>query len=96
LHHTSHDKLERFLGAMTDRADRRAKFSGATVDVIALAAVRATREAMVARGRDKLPAITGIRSPARRSAAIASTARPKFGRLPGDLPERSGPHCRWV
>ena len=59
LHHVSHDRLERFLAHVTERAIARAKFSGATVDVVALAAVRATREATVARGRDKLPAITG-------------------------------------
>ena len=45
LHHANHDRLERFLARMTERAIERAKFSGATVDVIALAAVRATREA---------------------------------------------------
>src|ERR1043166_6575825 len=49
LHHTNHDRLERFLARITDRAIARAKFSGASVDVIALAAVRATREAVVAR-----------------------------------------------
>src|SRR5213595_1738021 len=59
LHHSSHDRLERFLARMTERAIERAKFSGATVDVVALAAVRATHEAMVARGHEKLPAITG-------------------------------------
>src|SRR5216684_691328 len=59
LHHTSHDRLERFLERVTQRAVERAQYSGATVDVVALAAVRATREATVARGRDKLPAITG-------------------------------------
>src|SRR6185295_20251549 len=58
LHHTSHDKLERFLARMTDRALSQAKFSGATVDVVALAAVRATREATVARVREKVTAIT--------------------------------------
>src|SRR5205085_3972462 len=60
LHHTSHDKLERFLARITERAIDRAKFFGATVDVIALAAVRATRGAVVERGREKLPAITGM------------------------------------
>ena len=54
LHHANHDRLERFLARMTERAIERAKFAGATIDVVALAAVRATREATVARGRDKL------------------------------------------
>jgi len=37
----------------------RAEDTGADIDVVALAAVRATREAMVARGREKLPSILG-------------------------------------
>ena len=36
-----------------------AEHAGATIDVVALAAVRATREAQVARGREKLPSILG-------------------------------------
>ena len=59
LHHTSHDRLERILARMTERAIARAAFSGAAVDVVALAAVRATREAQVGRGRDTRPAIVG-------------------------------------
>src|SRR5262249_61057967 len=59
LHHTSHDRLERILTQMTREAIERAKFSGALVDVVALAAVRATREAMVARGRGRPPASIG-------------------------------------
>src|SRR6201999_2078439 len=59
LHHTSHDRLEAILRLMVDRAPPRAEVAGAAVDVVALAAARATREATVARGRDKLPSILG-------------------------------------
>lgn len=87
LHHANHDRLERFLARMTERAIERAKFSGANVDVIALAAVRATREASVARGRDKLPAIIGT------PLAGESLGREDFdgatdvASFPGDLPD---------
>src|SRR3954469_35643 len=59
LHHISHDRLEAILRRMLDHAATRAGAAGAAVDVVALAAVRATREAQVERGRDKLPSILG-------------------------------------
>jgi predicted YcjX-like family ATPase len=59
LHHTSHDRLESVLRLLVDRSLRRAESFGAQVDVIALASVRATREAMVREGRETLEAIVG-------------------------------------
>ncbi|WP_374545187.1 YcjX family protein [Rhodoblastus sp.] len=59
LHHLSHDRLEAILRQLTARAISRSEFSGAAVDVIALAAVRATREAAVRRGRETIDAIIG-------------------------------------
>src|SRR5437763_1590026 len=87
LHHASHDKLERFLARMTERAVERAKFSGATVDVIALAAVRATREAMVARGREKLPAITGMPVAGEALGRDSFDGETEVASFPGDLPD---------
>jgi uncharacterized protein len=55
LHHLSHDRLEAVLRRAVARAAARAESTGAKIDVVALAAVRATREAMVSRGRDRLP-----------------------------------------
>ena len=68
----------RCCGARSPRPPTRAEYAGAAIDVVALAAVRATREAQVARGREKLPSILG--TPARRREspmARRSTARPK-------------------
>ncbi|MGO9389564.1 YcjX family protein [Rhodoblastus sp.] len=59
LHHMSHDRLEAILRQLTARAIARSEFSGAKVDVIAMAAVRATREVAVRRGRETLDAIVG-------------------------------------
>src|SRR6202023_4201297 len=59
LHHLSHDRLERILARMTQRAADRAALAGARIDVVALAAVRATREATVEQGRERLPSIVG-------------------------------------
>ncbi len=62
LHHTSHDALEAMLRLLTARALARAQSLGARVDVIALAAVRATHEAKVKSdgARQMLDAIVGI------------------------------------
>ena len=59
LHHTSHDRLEAILRLLVDRALARAQGLGAKTDVIALAAVRATREAAVKHDGQTLEAITG-------------------------------------
>lgn len=58
LHHTSHDRLEAILRLLTKRAIARVESVGAEVDVIALAAVRATREAKV--GGPEEPALEAV------------------------------------
>jgi predicted YcjX-like family ATPase len=58
LHHTSHDRLEAILRHLTKRAIARVESVGAEVDVIAMAAVRATREAKVG-GPDE-PALEAV------------------------------------
>src|SRR3982075_2598488 len=86
LHHSSHDRLEAILRRMLDRAATRAKIAGAAVDVVALAAVRATREAQVQRGRDKLPSILG--TPVNGEVANGETfdGETEVATFPGDLP----------
>ena len=68
-------------------ASQRAKFSGAKVDIVALAAVRATHEAMVARGRDKLPAITGTPLAGERLGLEQFDGDTEVASFPGDLPD---------
>ena len=69
LHHTNHDRLEAILRRMVERAIARADVAGAAVDVIALAAVRATREAEVRRGGATLPCIVGVPAPGEQSGS---------------------------
>jgi predicted YcjX-like family ATPase len=87
LHHANHDRLEKFLARITERAIERAQFSGAAIDVVALAAVRATREATLARGRDKLPAIIG--TPVKGETIDKETydGETEVAAFPGDLPD---------
>ena len=60
IHHTGHDRLEAILRRLTSRALARVEGVGASVDVAAIAAVRATREASVKDGRRSVDAIVGV------------------------------------
>ena len=77
LHHSSHDRLEAVLRRAVAKAADRAEYAGAAIDVVALAAVRATREAMVARGRESCPRSSARPHPAKSRMARPSTARPR-------------------
>lgn len=87
LHHANHDRLERFLSRITEQAIERAKFTGATIDIVALAAVRATREAIVTRGRDKLPAIIGTPLEGETIGGERFDGATEVAAFPGDLPD---------
>jgi predicted YcjX-like family ATPase len=87
LHHSSHDRLEAILRRTVDRAVARAEDTGAEIDVVALAAVRATREAQVQRGRDKLPSILGTPAPGETANGEAFDGTAEVATFPGDLPD---------
>jgi predicted YcjX-like family ATPase len=87
LHHTSHDRLEAILRRMMRRAMERAEFSGAQVDVVAIASMRATREANVGRGMDTLPAIVGTPLGGERLGAQVYDGKTEIAQFPGDLPD---------
>ena len=90
LHHESHDRLERLTGRLVERAISRIGMAGAGIEVMAIASVRATREAMVRDGDQSLPVVVGTpiegetingeRFDGKRSTAI----------FPGDLPINPG------
>jgi predicted YcjX-like family ATPase len=88
LHQAGHDRLERILTRMTRDAIARAKFSGAQVDVVAIAAVRATREAIVERKRDRLPSIIGTPA-AGEAAGEVFDGETEIAVFPGDLPQNT-------
>ncbi len=97
LHHTSHDRLEAILAHLTRTAIERAEFSGATVKVLALAAVRATREGTARQGSQTLPCIVGTPLEGQKLGARVFDGVEEFAVFPGDLPEdpealdRAGP-----
>jgi predicted YcjX-like family ATPase len=86
LHHTSHDRLEAILGMLADKAITRAQFAGAEVKVMALAAIRATREAEAKSGRQRLPCIVGVPLPGERLGRQAFDGKTEAAIFPGDLP----------
>jgi hypothetical protein len=88
LHHSSHDRLEAILKRMVERAASRAEFAGAGVDVVALAAVRATREALVQQGREKLPSILGTPEKGETSGGEVFDGDTEVATFPGDLPAK--------
>ena len=86
LHHSSHDRLEAVLRRTVNRAVVTAEDTGADIDVVALAAVRATREAQVQRGREKLPSILGTPAPGEMAGDEAFDGETEVATFPGDLP----------
>ncbi|MDO9382889.1 MAG: YcjX family protein [Hyphomicrobiaceae bacterium] len=86
LHHTSHDRLEGILRLITDRAIARATTAGADVGVMALAALRATREAEVKHGGERLPCIAGTPLPGERIDGRTFDGIKEAAIFPGDLP----------
>ncbi|MCC8235379.1 YcjX family protein [Pinisolibacter aquiterrae] len=87
LHRSSHDRLEKILRRLVDDAMARASLQGAAVDVVALAAVRATREAIVEHDGEKLPAILGRPLPGETLDGEPLDPDAEFALFPGDLPE---------
>lgn len=85
LHHTSHDRLEDILRRLVGRAIQRAEFSGAAVDVVALAAVRATRENSAWQGGKKLPVIIGVPEKGENANGHVCDGEEEVGVFPGDI-----------
>lgn len=87
LHHRDHDRLEAVLSRLVQRAIARAEFAGASVDVIALASVRATREGTVTHRGERLPSIIGTPLPGERVNGDIFDGSSEIAMFPGDLPE---------
>ena len=87
LNHVSHDRLEAILRRLTARAIARSENVGAVIDVVALAAVRATHEVNVGgRGGAALPAVVGIPIAGERIGGEVFDGRTEAAIFPGELP----------
>jgi predicted YcjX-like family ATPase len=86
LNHKSHDRLEAILRTIVARAIARADDAGATIDVIALAGIRATREARIGQGVDALDAVVGIPAAGEVIDGDTFDGESEAAVFPGDLP----------
>mgnify|MGYP002784512517 FL=1 len=84
---TSHDRLEAILMALTQRAAQRVTTAGGDVRVMAISALRATREAEVKQGSETLPCIAGVPMPGEVVAGKTFDGKREAVIFPGDLPD---------
>ncbi len=87
IHHESHDRLQAIVRKLADRAMERANLSGAAVEVLAMAAVRATREGTVKQKRQELPVIIGTPIAGETIGDKTFDGDTETAIFPGDLPE---------
>lgn len=87
VHSESHDRLEAVLRHMVRAASGRAETAGAQVDAVALAAVRATREAQATHNGDQLPTVVGRPVAGEEVGGERFDGARDVAIFPGDLPE---------
>jgi predicted YcjX-like family ATPase len=87
LHHTNHDRLEAILRLIIRRAWHRAEAAGAALDVVALAAIRATREVSVEHRGETLPSIAGVPIAGQMLHGALMDGTKEVAFFPGDLPD---------
>ncbi len=90
LHHENHDRLEAILARLVDSAMARARFAGAKVEVLAIAAVRATHEALMKEHGQSLPVIVGTPLAGETIDGETFDGKTETAIFPGDLPADPG------
>jgi predicted YcjX-like family ATPase len=85
LPQASHDRLEDVLRLIIDKAAARAAIAGAGVKVLAVSALRATREAEAHQGADRLACIRGVPVKGERVGRTVFDGRSEFAIFPGDI-----------
>jgi predicted YcjX-like family ATPase len=86
LHHEMHDRLEAVLQHLVEEANDRAKLSGAEIRAMAIAAVRATREATVREDGSELPVIVGTPVAGEKIDGKTFDGKTRTAIFSGDLP----------
>ncbi|MEM7774536.1 MAG: YcjX family protein [Pseudomonadota bacterium] len=87
LPQTSHDRLSDILALLTSQAMAHATDEGADIDVLALAALRATRETHATVDGEDLACIRGVPMPGERIGDECFDGEREAAIFPGDLPE---------
>lgn len=86
LHHQNHDALEALLSRLVANAIKKARFAGAKVEVVAMAAIRATREATLKEAGETLPVIVGTPMKDQTIDGVTFDGNTETAIFPGDLP----------
>jgi len=86
LNQNDHDKLEAILRLLAQEAAHKAEFTGAKVDALALAAIRATREATVTQKGQAFSCIAGIPELGEVIGGQTFDGEKEAAIFPGDLP----------
>jgi hypothetical protein len=86
LHQDQHDQLEAILDHLVDEARKKALFSGAEVRTLALASVRATREAQARQNGNIIKAVAGVPMKGERIDGEVFDGEREVAIFPGDLP----------
>lgn len=87
LHHTNHDRLEAILSLLVRRAWHRATASGAAVEIVALAGLRATREVSARIDGEMLPCVAGVPLAGEMLDGRVFDGKAEIAFFPGDLPK---------
>jgi len=87
VHSDCHDRLEAILRYMVRAASGRAEFAGAEVEAVALAAVRATREAEARLSGETLPTVVGRPIAGEQIGGQHFDGQREAAVFPGDVPE---------
>lgn len=90
LHHENHNRLQQVVRRIADQAIARADISGASIEVLAMAAIRATREGTVKQGRETLPVIIGTPIKGETIGDETFDGETETAVFPGDLPSDIG------
>lgn len=86
LNRQSHDRLDQLMRVLANRAMLKASDAGADVQVLALAAIRSTREAEVNAGGEALPCIVGVPMAGEHVGDVTFDGMTETALFPGDLP----------
>lgn len=87
IHHESHDRLQAIVRRLSERAVEQARLSGAGIEALAMAAVRATSEGTVRQGSETLPVIIGTPLPGETIGQQTFDGESETAIFPGDLPK---------
>src|SRR5690606_5665734 len=83
---SSHDRLEAVLRLVTERANARAEAARADTEILAISALRATREAEAKDGKSRVPCIVGVPLAGERIDNVDFDGHREAAIFPGDLP----------